>query len=95
MFLFIDEIDAILQLDFSTDDFFSLLRACYNSRAEHSVYQRLTFALIGVATPSDLIDHPLSTPFNIGRSIAINGFDLAEAQPLFTEGLISIGLKSS
>ncbi|HEY9710983.1 MAG TPA: AAA-like domain-containing protein, partial [Oculatellaceae cyanobacterium] len=53
--IFIDEIDSVLALKFSADDFFALIRACYNKRAETSSYKRLTFALLGVATPADLI----------------------------------------
>jgi hypothetical protein len=34
---------------------FSISRYCYNKRADRADYRRLTFALIGVATPSDLI----------------------------------------
>jgi signal transduction histidine kinase len=42
----------------------------------------LAFALIGVATPSDLITDRRRTPFNIGRAIELNGFQLGEVQPL-------------
>ncbi|NJK52442.1 MAG: hypothetical protein HC936_05695 [Leptolyngbyaceae cyanobacterium SU_3_3] len=46
-------------------------------------YQRLTFALIGVATPSDLMKDKQRTPFNIGaRAIQLDGFQLQEAEPL-------------
>jgi len=78
----IDEIDSVLSLDFPTDDFFAFIRACYNQRPEHSAYERLTFLLIGVATPSDLIADKERTPFNLGRAIELHGFELAEAQPL-------------
>lgn len=77
-----DEIDSILSLDFSVNDFFALIRACYNQRSVNPKYQRLTFALFGVATPSNLIDDARRTPFNIGRAIELNGFDRHEAQPL-------------
>jgi AAA-like domain len=43
--------------------------------------------LFGVATPSDLIRDPSRTPLNIGRSIDLQGFKLAEIQPL-AEGLV-------
>ncbi|WP_445301549.1 AAA-like domain-containing protein [Microcoleus sp. MOSTC5] len=33
--IFIDEIDSILSLNFSSDDFFAMLRGCYNKRAEN------------------------------------------------------------
>ena len=79
--IFIDEIDSILKVDFK-DDFFALIRACYNQRAEHPEYRCLTFALLGVATPSDLIQDKNRTPFNIGKAIDLHGFGLEEAQPL-------------
>jgi hypothetical protein len=80
--IFIDEIDSLLSLDFPTDDFFALIRACYNKRAQKASYKRLTFALLGVATPADLIADKNRTPFNIGRAIELRGFELDEAMPL-------------
>lgn len=82
VFILIDEIDKVLSLKFSLDDFFSLIRYCYNQRAEDSRYQRLGFALFGVATPSDLIREKTQTPFNIGTAIALQGFTLREIAPL-------------
>lgn len=79
--IFIDEIDSTLNLPF-TDDFFALIRACYNKRAENPDYRRLTFALLGVATPAELIGDKKRTPFNIGKAIDLKGFDLGEAAPL-------------
>ncbi|HEY9596075.1 MAG TPA: AAA-like domain-containing protein, partial [Cyanophyceae cyanobacterium] len=80
--IFLDEIDSILGLNFSVNDFFALIRFCYNQRSINSAYQRLTFALFGVATPSDLITDRQRTPFNIGQAIHLNGFQVHEAQPL-------------
>jgi WD40 repeat protein len=80
--IFIDEIDSTLSLNFSTDDFFALIRSCYDKRSTNANYQRLTFALIGVARPSDLIADKRRTPFNIGRAIELTGFTLTEAFPL-------------
>ena len=80
--IFIDEIDSILSLNFSSDDFFAMLRGCYNKRTENPEYNRLTFALFGVATPQDLIADKTRTPFNIGRAIDLKGFNIAEAAPL-------------
>ncbi|MEW6491849.1 MAG: GAF domain-containing protein [Cyanobacteriota bacterium] len=77
--IFIDEIDSTLSLKFNTDDFFAFIRSC-------NEYSRLTFALLGVATPSDLIQDKMRTPFNLGRAIELHGFQLEEAQPL-AEGL--------
>ncbi|XZN90251.1 MAG: AAA-like domain-containing protein [Microcoleus sp.] len=80
--IFIDEIDSVLSLKESLDDFFALIRSCYNKRAHKSEYQRLTFALLGVATPSDLMSDATRTPFNIGRAIELQGFKLHESLPL-------------
>ncbi|NJK49649.1 hypothetical protein HC931_17195 [Candidatus Gracilibacteria bacterium] len=82
IFIFIDEIDKVISLDFSLDDFFSLIRFCYNQRAENPEYNRLTFALFGVATPSDLIREKTQTSFNIGVAIELTGFTNQEIQPL-------------
>ena len=84
--IFIDEIDSILKVEFK-DDFFALIRACYNYRADNPVYRRLTFALLGVATPSDLIQDRQRTPFNIGTTINLQGFRLQESQAL-AQGLV-------
>ncbi|WP_424095314.1 tetratricopeptide repeat protein [Moorena producens] len=80
--IFIDEIDSVLSLNFSTDDFFAFIRSCYNQRVDKPAYKRLTFALLGVATPSDFIQNKNRTPFNIGKAIEPCGFKLHEAQPL-------------
>lgn len=83
LFIFIDEIDSIKSLGFSVDDFFSLIRFCYNQRAIAPEYNRITFAIFGVATPRDLIRYQNhTTPFNIGKAIEISGFNFEEAQPL-------------
>jgi len=86
--IFIDEIDSILSLPFRVDDFLAAIRACYNHRAEYPYYRRLTFALLGVASPSELIQDKNRTPFNIGKAIRLSGFQLQETAPL-AKGLIS------
>ncbi|NEP59512.1 MAG: hypothetical protein F6K31_21295 [Symploca sp. SIO2G7] len=80
--IFLDEIDNILALDFSVNEFFALIRSCYNKRSLNPRYQSLVFVLLGVATPSDLISDSQRTPFNIGQAIQLKGFQLQEAQPL-------------
>ncbi len=89
--IFIDEIDSILSLDFPVDDLFALIRFCYNQRALNPEYHRLTFAIFGVATPSDLIADKNRTPFNIGKPIELKGFTLDKAQHLVKglEGKVS------
>jgi GAF domain-containing protein len=73
--IFIDEIDSMRRLPFQTDDFFACIRSCLDSG-------RLTFALFGVTTPSDLIVDKYYTPFNVGRAIDLDGFTWQEALPL-------------
>ncbi|NJM22622.1 MAG: hypothetical protein HC907_29895 [Richelia sp. SM1_7_0] len=80
--IFIDEIDSILSLRFPTDDFFALIRSCYEKRNFNPEYQRLTFVLVGVATPGDLIGDKRRTPFNIGKAIQLDGFQESEIEPL-------------
>ncbi|MEO1520672.1 MAG: AAA-like domain-containing protein [Cyanobacteria bacterium J06633_2] len=89
IFIFFDEIDSVRSLPFSVDDFFSYIRFCYNQRAEYEEYQRLTWAIFGVASPSDLIADTRRTPFNIGRAITLSGFSYDEAYPL-TVGLMEV-----
>jgi Flp pilus assembly protein TadB len=83
--IFIDEIDSIRSLTekgFPVDDFFAVIRAIYNERAIDPVYQRLTFVLLGVAEPSDLIDDLQRTPFNIGARVILSYFSEDEATAL-------------
>lgn len=82
IFIFIDEIDSLLSLKFPVNDFFAWIRHCYNQRASEPKFNRLGFALFGVASPSDLISDKRRTPFNIGTAIELYGFQLQEATPL-------------
>ena len=85
--IFLDEVDNIINLDFR-DELLILIRNCYEKRVESKQYFRLTFCLLGVATPSSLRINKQLSPFNIGKAIGLTGFDFAEAQPL-TMGLAS------
>lgn len=80
--IFVDEIDNVLSLNFPVDDFFALIRSCYNKRADRPEYKRLTWALLGVASPSELIQDRNRTPFNIGRAIELTGFQFQESLAL-------------
>ena len=87
--IFVDEIDTLRSLPFSTDEFFAAIRECYNRRVEDPEFYRLTFCLLGVAQPSDLIRDTRTAPFNIGRRIELTDFNIEEARPL------SFGFRSS
>ena len=79
--IFVDEIDSILRFK-AKDDFFALIRSYFIQRPDFPQYNRLTFALLGVATPADLIEDKTRTPFNIGRAIDLKGFKRGEVEPL-------------
>jgi len=86
--IFVDEIDTTLNLGFS-DDFFAAIRFTYNARASDQAYNRLTFVLLGVAAPADLIKDPNRTPFNIGHRIDLHEFSRESAQ-ILQQGLEAI-----
>ena len=52
--VFIDEIDSLINVHFK-DNFFALIRSCYDRRAEYPELERLCFCLLGVASANDLI----------------------------------------
>ena len=77
--IFIDEIDVTRKFNFSADDFFAAIRYLYNNRHRIPAFQRLSFVLIGVVSPDDLIRDPNLTPFNIGYPVNLTDFTLQEA----------------
>lgn len=79
--IFIDEIDQLLNYNFS-DDFFALICSCYQKRQFNPDYVHLTFALFGVAAPRNLIEDTTCSPFSLGKRIHLQGFTLEEAKPL-------------
>ncbi len=80
--IFVDEIDAVRSLPFTSDEYFAAIRQCHNRAADAHTRLPLGFCLLGVATPSELISHPEMTPFNIGTRIALGDFTPDEAAPL-------------
>lgn len=80
--IFIDELDSVLSLPFSGDDFFGIVRETWNLRAEDAAYRRLTFCLLGVATPSELVREPHRTPFNVGRAVPLLDFSASDGRAL-------------
>jgi hypothetical protein len=80
----------VLALSFVTDDFFASIRSAYNLRADDPEYCRLTFCLLGVAAPADLIQNSVRTPFNIGKEIRLDDFSRAELGALLP-GLDGLG----
>lgn len=80
--IFVDEIDIVRSLPFSTDEFFAAIREAYNRRSREPMFNRLAFGLLGVAAPTDLIRDTRMTPFNIGHRIELHDFTSEEAAPL-------------
>ncbi|MGD1852441.1 MAG: AAA-like domain-containing protein, partial [Cyanophyceae cyanobacterium] len=85
--IFFDEIDSVLGLEFNADDLFAFIRACYNQRAVKPEYNKLTFCLLGVASPAELVQDTSRTPFNIGRAIRLGGLGFEQAVNKLTPGL--------
>ncbi|MEM9435307.1 MAG: AAA-like domain-containing protein, partial [Pseudomonadota bacterium] len=73
--VFLDEIDSTLKLDF-TDDLFTSIRSMYNERTLIDAYSSVTFCLLGVATPNELIKERRTTPYNVGNTLELRDFDL-------------------
>lgn len=80
--IFLDDIDSILSLNFSVNDFFAWLGTCYSKRATQPEYQRLTFAVLGAASLSELMPDQSCNPFDIGRAINLSRFQLHESWQL-------------
>jgi Leucine-rich repeat (LRR) protein len=72
--IFLDEIDSTLKLSY-TDDLFTAIRGMYNERAMVDTFRRISFCLIGVATPNELIKNRRTTAYNVGTTIALQDFD--------------------
>ena len=73
--LFVDEIEGFLKLPMRmADEFLSAMRALYNDRDREPIYRRLSFCLMGVCTPTELIRDERRTPFNVARGISLEDF---------------------
>ena len=71
--IFVDEINCTLNFE-SRSDFFKLIRFFYNRRPMTADYNRLTFALLGIATPSQLCPNERISPFSVGKNIKLRPF---------------------
>jgi hypothetical protein len=81
--IFLDEIDSTLRLPY-TDDLFTAIRGMYNERPLVEAYNRITFCLLGVATPNELIKDRRTTAYNVGTTLELRDFDngLDDLSPL-------------
>ena len=84
LIIFVDEIEGFLKLPMRvTDDFLAAIRSCYNDRDREPAYQRLSFCLLGVCTPAELIRDERRTPFNVARGIDLTDFAWEEVRAGF------------
>jgi len=79
--IFIDEVDYVQSLPFSSDEFFAGVRGCYNRRSTSPEFRRITFCLAGVASPAQLIQNEDVTPFNVGKRVELTDFTRNEIEP--------------
>ncbi len=74
----LDEIDSMVDYDFS-DQFFSQIRSVYfASRTNYPEFKQLTYILSGVLEPSEIINDSRKSPFNISEKIYLNDFSKEE-----------------
>lgn len=82
LIIFVDEIDIVRSLKFSTDEFFLGIRDFHNRRSLDPRLEQVTFCLLGSAAPADLIQEKTVTPFNVGKRIDLTDFTESEAMVL-------------
>ncbi|HND30907.1 MAG TPA: AAA-like domain-containing protein [Myxococcota bacterium] len=80
--VFLDEIDGMRRIPQLGADLFATIRAATDRAALDARWKKLTFVLLGAATPAELIQDPLRTPFNVGRALEITDFTATEARAL-------------
>jgi tetratricopeptide (TPR) repeat protein len=84
----LDEIDSLISVPYS-DTVFAQIRSMYFSRINHPEYQNLTYALSGVAEPTDLIKDKNISPFNIGEKIYLDDFTFVEFKTLLANASVA------
>jgi AAA-like domain len=72
--IFLDEIDSTLRLPYA-DNLFLSIRTLNNDRPLQKCYERVTFCLLGVATPNELIKSREATSYNVGQTLELRDFD--------------------
>lgn len=80
LLLAIDEADLLLQSPWRSD-FFGMLRAWHGLRSTSpQKWGRLRLAMVISTEPALLIDSLIQSPFNVGRTIDVEDFTLAEVR---------------
>jgi hypothetical protein len=87
--IILDEVDSLVGRPFS-DRILAQIRSMYFARANHPVYEMLTYVLSGVAEPTDLIKDKNISPFNIGEKIYLNDFSLEEVTLLVRKARLDL-----
>lgn len=84
--IFVDEIDYLLSLPFSATEFLAGIRQMHNGRNHSALLEKISFCLLGVASPAELIHDSRITPFSVGRRIELTDFSRSDLNRL-AEGL--------
>lgn len=79
--LALDEADRLIEAPYR-DDFFSMLRSWHNNRARKPIWQWLDMIIIISTEPNALIHDINRSPFNVGQTIGLDDFDLAQVTEL-------------
>lgn len=80
--IFLDEIEMVRLSPVDVDDFLLILRSFHEERGVSPALRRLSFCLIGVTTPNDLIKNKSVTPFNVSKPIRVDDFTREEVSAL-------------
>jgi len=81
--ILLDELETISKA-FDASELLAGLRECYNRRTSEPALRRLSFGLLGIAVPGDLLREARLTPLNIGRRIELTDFTLPETGTLMS-----------
>jgi hypothetical protein len=81
-FIFFDEIDYLINLEFPIDDFFSLLVYFNTYKEKNPGICKLNFTLFGTIAHSTLWERFKIIPYGLGKSIELNSFQPYEVFPL-------------
>jgi len=80
--VFVDELDSVRGLPFSSDEFFAFIREFHNSRAHDAIPDRVAFCLLGATPAHELVQNPEVIPFNTGKRVILRDFSATEAASL-------------
>ena len=87
--IFLDEIEMVRLSPVDVDDFLLILRSFHEERGMSPALRKLSFCLIGVTTPNDLIKNKSVTPFNVSKAIRVDDFTRQEIDAL-APGLLGL-----